>query len=184
LLIRAIPYKFPCLIFKQQGVESRTRSPETLSQPQPRQHPLSQPPSPVSTPSPLNGRLHPWTPSMKDRELQHNVSLLHDQVQRLIRTVESLRTTHIHSTVFDRVGGETATTPRSPKRNLAAYQPIPANGHHTLGNTRLTHKHVQASAKEAMMPIIWDSGTSISLSFNRADLVLTKDHQGSEGQEK
>jgi hypothetical protein len=111
------------------------------------------------------------TPSTKDRELQHNVSLLRDQVQRLIRTVESLRTTHVHSTVFDREGGETATTLRSPKRYLVVYQLIPANGHHNLGKTRLTHKHVQASAKEARMPIIWDSGASISLSFNRADFV-------------
>jgi hypothetical protein len=90
------------------------------------------------------------------------VALVRDQVQRLIRTVESLCTPHVHSTVFDREGGETANT---------AHQPIPGNGHHNLGSTRLTHKHGQASTKVATMPIIWDSGASISLSFNQADFV-------------
>ncbi len=91
---------------------------------------------------------------------------------------------HAHSTVFAREGGETSATPRSPKRNRAAYRPIPANGHHTLGSTRLTHPRVQAAnkisaykrlrralAKEVMMPIIWDSGASMSLSFDRNDFV-------------
>jgi hypothetical protein len=51
------------------------------------------------------------TPSMEDRELQHNISLLRDQVQSLIRTIKSLRTPHVHSAAFDREGGGTAITP-------------------------------------------------------------------------
>lgn len=54
---------------------------------------------------------------------------------------------HAHSTVFDREGGETSATPRSLKRNRAAFRPIPANGRHNLGNTRLTHTQVQAAKK-------------------------------------
>jgi hypothetical protein len=161
----------------------------------------------------LEGHFIRGAPTLKDQELQHQVSLLHNQVQRLIRTVESLRTPMVHNR--NRKGENVASAPcrnppdRSPpasrpRRNHAAYQSIPANGHHNLGNTRLTHKQVraaqkiathcnmarnggiaealrmaiqpprcfrQASPKEEAMSIIWDSGTSISLSFDYNDFV-------------
>jgi hypothetical protein len=146
------------------------------------------------------------TPTLKDQELQHQVSLLRNQVQRLIRTVESLRTPHAHTRTVP-----CRNSPASrPMRNHAAYQPIPANGHHNLGNTRLTHKQARAAHKMSMhcnmarvnlgyepagdaatlrmalnaphcfrqallkikaLLIIWDSGASISVSYDRADFV-------------
>jgi hypothetical protein len=159
-------------------------------------------------------------PTVQDRELNRTVSLLRDQVQTLIRTVDSLRTPHVHSRIFGRKGvnrnrpnDSDVPRPGPPHRSQhhnAEYQPIPAHGHHRCGNNRLTHRQVQAAQKisshfnmarinlglspvdnaatlrmalqaphcfrqafpkEAMMSIIWDSGASLSISFDKSDFV-------------
>jgi hypothetical protein len=96
-------------------------------------------------------------------DIAKKISFLLDQVQRLIRTVDSLRTPHVHSRGFGRKGENrnmnrlnASDDPGSDPRHRpqhhhahAAYQPTPANGHHGFGNNGLTHRQRQAAQKIA-----------------------------------
>jgi hypothetical protein len=164
------------------------------------------------------------TPRQDERAMQEQVSYLHNKVNHLIEVVESLRTPQVSGRTFGRSTGRNIAVPchgcqpsghsprlgRAARRNRKVYQPIPANGHHNLGNSKMTEKQVRAATKisahfhmariglgfepagsaatlrmalqspqrfqgvlpkEAKMSIIWDSGASISLTFDRSDFV-------------